>query len=74
MINMSLPANLSMVLDGMLTFQVQSVIPMLDIKSNFFVLFPPLTYDYYDLRNFLLLGKIGDMLLIVLVNILTKFD
>lgn len=74
MLNMSLPANLSMVLDGMLSFQVQSIIPMLDMKSDFFVLFPPLTYDYYDLRNFLLIGKIGDMFLIVFVNIITKFD
>jgi hypothetical protein len=74
MLKMSLPANLSMVLDGMLSFQVKSVIPLFNIKSNFFVIFPPMTYDYYGLLDFLLFGKIGDMLLIILVNVMTKFD
>lgn len=71
---MSLPANLSMVLDAMLSFQVKSIIPMLNISSGFFVVFPPMTYDYYGLYDFLLLGKIGDMLLLVFVNVMTKFD
>jgi hypothetical protein len=74
MLNMSLPPNLSMVLDAMLSFQVKSVIPMMSMKSNFFVIFPPMTYDYYNLYDFLLLGKIGDMLLVVFVNVMTKFD
>lgn len=63
-----------MVLDAMLSFQVKSVIPMMSMKSNFFVIFPPMTYDYYNLYDFLLLGKIGDMLLVVFVNVMTKFD
>lgn len=33
-----------------------------------------MTYDYYNLYDFLLLGKIGDMLLVVFVNVMTKFD
>lgn len=74
MLNMSLPPNLSMTLDAMLSFQVKSVIPMMSMKSNFFVIFPPMTYDYYSLYDFLLLGKIGDMLLVVFVNVMTKFD
>lgn len=60
--------------DAMLSFQVKSVIPMMSMKSNFFVIFPPMTYDYYSLYDFLLLGKIGDMLLVVFVNVMTKFD
>lgn len=73
-LNMSLPANLSMVLDAMLSFQVKSVIPMLTIKSDFFVQFPPMTLDYYTLYDFIVLGKIGDMLLLLFVNVMTKFD
>jgi hypothetical protein len=75
MLNMSLPASLSMVLDAMLTFQVKSIVPLLgNSDSKFIVLFPPITYDYYNLHDFILLCKIGDFLLIVLVNVMTKFD
>lgn len=74
MLNMSLPANLSMVLDALISFQVKSIIPLFSIKSKTVVIFPPMTYDYYGLYDFFLLGKIGDMLLIVLVNVMTKFD
>lgn len=74
MLNMSLPANLSMVLDALMSFQVKSIIPLFSIKSKTVVIFPPMTYDYYGLYDFFLLGKIGDMLLIVLVNVMTKFD
>lgn len=37
MLIMSLPANLSMVLDAMMSFQVKSVIPFMNMNSNFFV-------------------------------------
>lgn len=74
MFRMSLPANLSMALDGMLSFQVKSIVPMMNIKSDFFVVFPPMTYDYYGLYDFFLFGKIGDLLLLVFVNVMTKFD
>jgi hypothetical protein len=73
MLLMSLPANLSMLLDAMMSFQVKSIIPM-SINSNFFVIFSPLTYDYYGLCDFLLFGKIGDILLLIFVNVMTKFD
>lgn len=74
MLNIALPASLSMILDAMLSFQIKSVIPLLDISSNFVVTFPPMTYDYYGLNDFFLFGKIGDLLMLVLVNVLTKFD
>jgi hypothetical protein len=74
MLLMSLPANLSMVLDAMMSFQVKSVIPFMNMNSNFFVQFSPMTYDYYGLYDFLLFGKIGDMILLVFVNVMTKFD
>lgn len=74
MLNIALPANLSMVLDAMLSFQVKSVVPLLSIESNFVVAFPPLVYDYYQLNDFFVFGKIGDLLTIVLVYVLTQFD
>jgi hypothetical protein len=74
MLNLALPANLSMILDAMLSFQVKSVIPLLSIDSNFVVTFPPLVYDYYGLNDYFIFGKIGDLLTIVLVFVLTKFD
>jgi hypothetical protein len=63
-----------MVLDAMLSFQVKSVVPLLSINSNFVVAFPPLVYDYYGLNDFFIFGKIGDLLTIALVCVLTKFD
>lgn len=74
LLNMSLPSNLSAVLDGMLSFQVPSIVPLMEVSSDFFVYFPILTYDYYWLRDFAAFGKLGDFILILIVNVLTKFD
>jgi hypothetical protein len=72
--NLALPANMSMVLDAMLSFQVKSVVPLLTLNSNLVVAFPPLIFDYYGLNDLFLFGKIGDLLTIALVCVLTKFD
>ena len=58
----------------MLSFQVKSIVPLLEMQSDFFVIFPPMTYDYYGFLDYFLLGKLGDILTIVLVNVMTKFD
>lgn len=73
-INMSLPKNITALLQSMLSFQVPSIIPLLQINSGITVFFPPINYDYYFLRDYIAIGKIGDFILILLVNILTKFD
>lgn len=73
-LNLALPATLSMILDSMFTFQIKSIVPLMSISSNFVVTFPNMVYDYYGLNDFFLFGKIGDMLLIILVNVFTKFD
>ena len=38
------------------------------------MLFPHLTYHYYGLYDYFVLGKLGDLLVIVLINLLTHFN
>lgn len=74
MLNMSLPSNLSCVLEGFLSFQVKAIVPLMELNSDYFVTFPPMTYDYYRLLDYFVLCKLGDLLTILLVNVMTKFD
>ena len=74
MLNMSLPSNVSSVLEGMLSFQVKGIVPLMEMNSDFFVVFPPMTYDYYRLFDYFIFAKLGDILTILLVNVMTKFD
>jgi len=74
MMELTLPASIKMLLDSMLTFQNKSVLPMFTISSNFLVEFPPISYDYYGFYDFILLSKIGDILLILFMVVITKFD
>ena len=74
MLNMSLPSNISSLLEGMLSFQVKNIVPILEISSDYSIYFPHLTYDYYHLFDYFMLCKLGDIIIIVFLNILTKFD
>lgn len=74
MIDLALPGLLKMVLDSMLTFQNESIIPMFTISSDFVVQFPPIVYNYYGFFDLILIAKFGDILLLFFIFVITKFD
>lgn len=73
-LRMSIPASISAVLEGFLEFQVQSVTPLGDFSAWMDIYFPSLTLHYYQITGYVLFSKLFDIVFILLVIIITKFD
>ena len=70
----SLPGNLAAVLESLLFFQFRSMTPVGEFSAWMDIVFPPLTFHYYGIAGYVFFSKIFDLLTILMVIAITKFE